>query len=405
MFDGEAIYDFYMVNSKSKKKDIRKDYIKNRKAFLADTKNVTKILSINSKNIENILITKITVMGEKGKINKMKKGLEISKTNVKPTRPIITPQIPKKSIPKEVHLLGNKIIDSRTFSVATKDISSDGLVPNSGSSHFYPSAYGGRAVKQYMKWDSINFSEEQTYEHDVFLYNYDEKTYLDGGTTAFPGCWPELAYAATSWPAAAKPYIDTRFGYNEYHIPICETDELAYTIGVARASALQANINYVTYIRTEYDNDSLDDFKLQAQIGHRSPSYCYTTWCSFGDGHYNLFPAVWSSVPGDKTWTYNSELPAAPSNVSVSNPTATSLRVYFTDNAINEINTTVEIKIPGGSWNFLGGLPSLPGTGNWYFTNTGLSSGTTYCYRLRTNNATGSSAYSNEACGTTHNTL
>lgn len=397
MFNGEAIYDFYMVNSKSNKKDIRKDYIKNRKAFIADTKNVTKISPANSKNIENILVAKITVMGEEGKINKMKKGLEIGKVNVKPTRPITTPQIPKKSVPKEVHLLDDKIVSSKTFSVAAESTSLDNLVPNSGSSHFYPSAYGGRAVKQYMKWDSINFSEEQTYEHDVFLYNYDEKTYLDGNTTAYPGCWPELEYAATSWPVASKPYLDTRFHMN---MVSCETEELAYTIGAAQANALQANINYVTYIRTEYGNDSLDDFKLQAQIGHRIPNSCYTTWCSFGDESFNLVP-VWSSVPGDKTWIYNSELPAAPSNVSVSNPTTTSLRVYFTDNAINEINTTVEIKIPGGSWNFLGGLPSLPGTGNWYFTNTGLSSETTYCYRLRTNNAAGSSAYSNEACGTT----
>ena len=45
---------------------------------------------------------------------------------------------------------------------------------------------------------------------------------------------------------------------------------------------------------------------------------------------------------------------------------------------------------------------ALTGTGTWYWDNGGLTSNTTYCYRLRTQNASGYSAtYSNEACGAT----
>lgn len=395
-FDDEAIYDFYVVSPENKNKNIKEDYIKNRKAFLADTKDVTQMSSINSKNVENILVTKITVMGEKSKIDKMKKGLEISKFNIKPDQLPIAPQVSEKSIPKEVYLLDDKMIDNKESSVGTKDTPLHELVPNSGTSYFYPSSHGGRYVWQFMKWDSINFSEEQTYEHDVFLYNYDEKTYLDGNTTAYPGCWPELTYAATTWPAESRPYIDTRF--NMYMVS-CDKDELAYTIGMAQASALQANVNYYTYIRTENGNDSTDKFKLRAQIGHRIPNFCYTTWCSFGDHSYDLVPS-WSYVPGTKNWTFIGA-PAAPSNVSVSNPTSSSLQMNFTDNAVNETSIAIERKISGGSWNLLGYFGELSGTGSYYWTNTGLNSGTTYCYRLKAFNAAGSSEYSNIGCGAT----
>ena len=198
--------------------------------------------------------------------------MQISKIDVKPDQFAIVPQLLEKSIPKEIHLLDDKIISSKESSAGTKDVSLDELVPNSGVSQFNPSVHGGRYVYQTMNWDLPNFSEEQTYEHDLFLYNYDGKTYLDGSTTLYPGCWPEYVYAATSLPAA---YVDTRF---DKDMVSCEIEELAYTIGVTQASALQAHVEYYIYIRTENGNDLSDKFKLQGQIGHRSPSDCHWAW-------------------------------------------------------------------------------------------------------------------------------
>lgn len=389
--NNEAVHDFYVVGAKNK--NIKDDYIKNRKAFLADVKGINQMSSADSNSIENILITKITVTGENGGIDQIKKGLEIDKITVKGGQPNIDPQNSGKSKPKEALLLDDK---NTVATAAASPLYT--LMPNSGTSYFYPSSYGGRYTTQYMKWNSIGFSTEQTYEHDVFLYNYDRKTYLDGTSTSYPGCYPKATYAATSWPEASKPYLDTRLSEN---LASCEIDELAYTIGAAQASALQANTDYFTYIRTADGNDSMDKFKIQGQIGHRSPSGCYTTWCSYGDKSYNIVRAWSTNVPGAQSWTYNGEPPAAPSNVSATSPTSSSLRVNFTDNATDETNILIERKAGGGSYVLLGGFGALTGTGNWYWINTGLSSKTTYCYRLKAINAAGSSAYSNEACGTT----
>ncbi len=405
----ESVHDFYVIDPKDKNKDIKEDYIRNRKAFLADVKGASQISSTDSAGIENILITKITVTGENSSIDQIKKGLEIDKINVKNNRSDIASQARGKASPKEAHLSDNETVNTVALTATPMYLS----LPTSGTSYFYPSSSGGRYTWQFMKWNTINFTSDQTYEHKIILYNYDRKTYLDGASTSYPGCYPTTTYAATTWPAASKPYIDTRFMQPTEGVG-CETDELSYTIGAAQADALQANVNYYTYIRTADGNDAFDKFKLQGQVGYRSPSSCYTTWCSAKYKIYNIIPAWSTAVPGAQSWTYNGQAPEAPSNVSVTNPTSTSLQVNFQDNTYDETNIWIERRISvgvgsGGSWTSLGSFGALvgaydtllPGAGKWYWVNSYLSSRTTYCYRLKATNNIGSSAYSNEACGTT----
>lgn len=222
----------------------------------------------------------------------MKKGLKISKIDIENNQSVLSSGKLAKT-----PFLTSEPISSAVMATST---SLAYLAPNSGTSYFYPSSSGGRYVQQNMKWNAIYFSWDQTYEHDVFLYNYDNQTYLNPGSSSYHGCYPVTLYAATSWPSAAKPYIDTRLSDN---LVSCEKNELAFTIGAAQASALQANVNYYTYMRTTAGNASSDNFKLQAQIGHRNPTNCYTTWCSWGDESINLVPAWSSLVPGTKTWT------------------------------------------------------------------------------------------------------
>jgi len=170
-------------------------------------------------------------------------------------------------------------------------VSFETWVPEYGWSDVGVSSSTSRFTNQSMYWDSVTgFPANSTYEHDFFLNNYDGKTYLDSAETS--GSYPKFQYASSDLPRA---YLDTRFADNR--------NELAYTIGSADAKAIQKNRWYYTYIRTANGNVTIDGGKLQAQLGHRSPSYCYSTWCSFGDQIERIIAAWQVPVPGSKYWT------------------------------------------------------------------------------------------------------
>ncbi|KKS14192.1 MAG: hypothetical protein UU72_C0052G0004 [candidate division WWE3 bacterium GW2011_GWB1_41_6] len=395
-YDGTPIHDFYIINESNKIQDIKSEYIKSRKGLITDTnKNNPSSKNGEIPTFDNITLTNVTLIGEGKSVEAIKKDISNKNIKVKNLNEKDLGEIkPKDKVaPKKVPTPDESQMESVTSAAVVPSI------PMSGTSYFYTSSAGGRYVQQNMTWPSVSFGADQTYEHDVFLYNYDRKTYLNGASIAYPGCFPTTTYAATSWPSESKPYLDTRFSDS---LSFCEIDELSYTIGAAQANAIKANTNYYTYIRTAIGNDTADKFKVQAQIGHRTPSGCYTTWCSFGDASYNLVPAWSTVVPGTLSWQYGQSIPNAPSNVSITDPTANSLRVNFTDNASNETNIYVERKTgTGGTWVSLASFGTLTGTGNWYWINSSLASNTTYCYRLKATNSSGSSPYSNEACGTT----
>ncbi len=394
MFGGEAIQDFYVVNNKDGSKNIKEDYVQNRKALIADVKGVKELSPDDEKSVETVLVSKATITGQKSSIDGIRNQIKVSKVDIAGEQAATVSRVNGKARPKEASLLGDGAI---TIAAQTQPMYLS--LPTSGTAYFYPSASGGRYTQQNMKWPANYFASEETYEHKVYLYNYDRKTYLNGASTSYPGCYPTTTYAATTWPSTSYPYLDTRLAESGTS---CEIDELSYTIGAAQANAIPANINHYTYIRTTNGNDTSDKFKLQGQVGYRNPNFCYTTWCSAKYKIYTIIPSWSTAVPGTQSWTYKGQAPEAPSNVSVTNPTATSLRVNFTDNTYDETNILIERKIgTGGSWVSLGGFGILNKTGNWYWNNTGLASKTTYCYRLKAVNAVGSSPYSNEACGTT----
>jgi len=395
MFGGEAIQDFYVVNTKDGNKNIKEDYVQNRKALIADLKGIKELSSDDEKSVETVLVSKATIAGQKSSIDGIRNQMKVSKVDIAGEQVATVSRVNGKARPRKASLFGDGAI---TIGAQTQPMYLS--LPTSGTAYFYPSDSGGRYTQQNMRWPANYFAPEETYEHKVYLYNYDRKTYLNGASTSYPDCYPTTTYAATTWPSTSYPYLDTRLAESGTS---CEIDELSYTIGAAQANAIPANVNHYTYIRTVNGNDTSDKFKLQGQVGYRNPSFCYTTWCSAKYKIYTIIPFLsGTAVPGTQSWNWYGQAPDALSNVSVTNPTATSLKVNFTDNTYDETNILIERKIgTGGSWVSLGGFGILNKTGNWYWNNTGLASKTTYCYRLKAVNAVGSSPYSNEACGTT----
>jgi hypothetical protein len=78
-------------------------------------------------------------------------------------------------------------------------------------------------------------------------------------------------------------------------------------------------------------------------------------------------------------------------------PQPSQVNLTWQDNSTNENGFQIERKIgAGGSYAQIASV----GVNINSYLNTGLASGTTYCYRVRATNSYGVSAYSNETCVT-----
>src|SRR3989344_140057 len=266
-----------------------------------------------------------------------------------------------------------------------------------------------RGVQNYMRWNSNGFASDQTYEHDFFLLNNSSSpgTYFARSfSSPALGCRPNVVYAATSWPQAAYPFLDSDLESNGQ---CSSTGYISYTIMAAQANAITTGVNHFTAILMPSGDAATDIFLLQGQVGYRNPVTERGPLTNFPYGyrvrettHYNLIAS--GAVPGNRSWTFNGKIPEAPINLSVTNPSQSSLRVNFTDITWDETKIVLERSVGGaGTWtvfNF-GILNAGTMVGNWYWGNTGLASKTKYCYRMKASNALGSSPYSATACGTT----
>lgn len=331
MLEGEftvgsvPLYDFYPVQQQVNPETLEADYARSRLAYFADslqeeaylTEEQRKSLgpqlqamkmAIQRQDAGPIRIQKATFSGNASTIQALSKNDVVDQVNVinneqqsKTTSPTSNPQSSNNKIertPKKTSQTESTVSVNAAITQALPS------VPRYGTSYTYPSSVSGqRYTRQYMKWEWISFASNQTYEHALRFDNFDGKTYLNNGTTAYPGCFPVITYAATSWPSSTRAYVDTRASGKGVY---CDTGELEFTIGAFQANVLQANTWYDNYIRTTNGNTSNDRFYLTEEIGHQDPSACPSgqeVWCSsYPDKIVDNLQAWNTEVPGTKQW-------------------------------------------------------------------------------------------------------
>ncbi|MBN1674989.1 MAG: fibronectin type III domain-containing protein [Kiritimatiellae bacterium] len=109
--------------------------------------------------------------------------------------------------------------------------------------------------------------------------------------------------------------------------------------------------------------------------------------------------STWSALAG-ATFTVTGSVPtppAAPSGLAASAQSSSQIRLTWTDNSGNETGFKLERRPAGGSWAQI----AQPGANTTAYTDSGLSAGQSYEFRVRASNAAGDSAYSNTAGATT----
>ena len=166
-----------------------------------------------------------------------------------------------------------------------------------------------------------------------------------------------------------------------------------------------------------------------------------TGWIVF---QFDYFTPVWSGPPGfprpffnvgeaffyrsnsDKVWTRNfsvcnmqapsvppdgapstpdglpaltlPSVPVAPSTLTATVTATTQIDLNWTDNASDETGFKIERRTATDTYSEIGSV----GANNTSFSDTGLTAGTQYFYRVRAYNSSGKSFYSNEASATPH---
>lgn len=134
----------------------------------------------------------------------------------------------------------------------------------------------------------------------------------------------------------------------------------------------------------------------------------YNTWVSLGTYTFNAGTAGNVKIRNDganrgvladavKWVPAATSTPTAPSGLTTTTVSSSQINLAWTDNATNETGFTIERKTGTGSF----GALTTKGANVTSHNDTTVASGTNYTYRVRADNASGSSGWSNEAAATT----
>jgi transcriptional regulator CtsR len=141
-------------------------------------------------------------------------------------------------------------------------------------------------------------------------------------------------------------------------------------------------------------------FKEIASVGKNATSYSDTSGLSAGitytyrvKAYNNIGDSDYSAAASAVTGV----IPATPSDLEATTVSKSKIKLTWTDRSNNETGFKIERRVGGGSYSQIATVAANITT----YSDTGLSAGKTYYYRVRAYNSTGNSAYSNQVSTTT----
>lgn len=182
--------------------------------------------------------------------------------------------LPKQSISQKIN---GKLQNALSYG-ATKLIS----IAEASYWHELWAPYGGGSdVQRTYTYQTFYFNNvssygnADTYEHETQVY--------DKNFANYAGYW------SSNMPSA---YYDTPF-----------SDSIDnFTIGTFTGASLQTYTQYYTYMSLTAGSASTATVRIKGQKGHRSPSWCYSTWCVFPDATTGSMATF--TAPAGMSWQY-----------------------------------------------------------------------------------------------------
>jgi len=186
-------------------------------------------------------------------------------------------------------------------------------------------------------------------------------------------------------------------------VPVAPGSLIATTVSSSQINLTWTdNANNETGFKIERKTGSGGTYAQIATVGLNVTSYSNTGLSASTTYFYRVRS---SNTAGDSGYsneanatTQSSTVPAAPSALSANEVSSSQINLSWTDNASNETGFKIERKTGlGGTYAQI----ATVGANVTTYNSTGLAASITYYYRVRSNNASGDSGYSNETNATT----
>jgi uncharacterized protein len=271
---------------------------------------------------------------------------------------------------------------------APSDLTVTAVTANSISLSWYDNSNNETGFKIERRTANTNYTQVATVGANVTTYTntglsnnttyyYRVKAYNNSGDSVYTNI---VNATTTNLPAAPTNLVVTSVTTNRINLAWTDnaTNESGFKIERKTAGGSYSQIATVGANVTSYSSTSLSN--------NTTYYYRVRAYNSYGNSGYS-----------DEVGATTGGIPTAPTGLTFSGLTQNSVTLSWTDNAQNEEGYRIERRTAGGSYTQVATVDKNVTT----YTNTGLSSSTTYYYRVRAYNLTGNSSYSNEITFTT----